>query len=176
MLDPLEIYAIAFAGTFVLLVCSRMVELVRQLVESSGIIFAKYVKYPYILHRRQWLGPWTRITVLRQFLYISVNIFLVCWQTDKTSAGQHAGALALINMVPLYLALHHSYGADQLNVYLSTFRSIHRATSLTTAIMSAIHVLIFIRHNLKVSWSTPINLYGLTVRNTARLWQMGQKS
>ena len=170
MLDPLEIYAIAFAGIFVLLVCSRLIELVRQLVESSRIIFAKYVRYPYILPRRQCLGPWTRIAAIRQLLYISINLFLVFYQTNMTSAGQNAGVLALVNMGPLYLALHLSYGADQLNVSLSTFRSIHRATSLTTALLSAIHALIFIRHNSNISWSTPMYLYGLIVGNPTRLW------
>ena len=101
----------------------------------------RYLIYPYVLRRHQFLGPWTWADVMVQLVYITGNAFCVGFRSSFAEAGLRSGSLSLINLIPLYLGPHLGFLADLLGLSLSTFRRVHRSAGLLSSCLVLFHAL-----------------------------------
>jgi ferric-chelate reductase len=101
---------------------------------------SKHLTYPYLLGHHYLYGPWTRFEFLAYSLYVTVNVFCLCFPSWSASeVGQRARTLSLVNLIFLFAGAHLSFVADILGVSLRTYRALHRAAGWMTAVLSAVH-------------------------------------
>lgn len=139
-MDVLQWYASVVGCIVFIVICAGFVDALR-ILGVIQVLFARHCLYPYILDRHRWIGPWTRAAFLRKSIFIAGNTVALLLASDtRKSLAHNAGVLALINMMPLFLSLHHSAGADLLHLTLSTYRALHRETALVTTCLVSVHV------------------------------------
>ena len=109
----------------------------------------RYLRYPYLLHRYQYLGPWTRMDIITQAVYIISNSFCVGFRSKLAEAGLRAGTLSLINLITLFLGPHLGFLADILGLSLGTFRHLHRSAGLLSSCLVLFHALAVINSGVK---------------------------
>ncbi|KAH6706214.1 hypothetical protein BKA61DRAFT_436840, partial [Leptodontidium sp. MPI-SDFR-AT-0119] len=97
---------------------------------------SKHLTYPYLLHRHQSLGPWSRAQVLVQLIYMTANVSCLSFENvfglrfgflNITKAGLRAGTMSLVNMIPLFAGPHLSFLAGYLGASLITVQRVHRS-------------------------------------------------
>ena len=165
-MDIPQIYATAAAGFFsILMVCNS-----RALVEQAWkYLISKYLTHPHLLHRHRLLGlwtigPWTPAEILSQALYLTVNLFCLCFRASSISiAGVRARNLALVNLIPVSAGPHLSFLADVLGVSLSTYKTMHRSAGLMSSALTLVHVLTAVANREPFSLTELPHLFGLIV-------------
>ena len=160
-----ELYATAAGGVFLAFIVLNFVPYLKQLEEPVRLFIAQHLTYPFLIRRHRFLGPWTRAVVLAQSVYTASNLFCICFRVKGLSeAGDRAGTLSLINMIPVFAGPHLSFLADVLGVSLTTYRLIHRSASLMTYSLVVFHVFAVVVHRPLFSLAVAQNRFGLIVR------------
>jgi predicted ferric reductase len=163
-MDTSLVYAIVIGGSFLFLLLINGLPLITRLVRYLSPLVSKHLIYRYILHRHRLLGPWSRADVLVQIIYIAGNICCFeFWDTTTSQAGLRAGALAVINLIPLLAIPHLSTLADLLGVTLSTFRQVHRSAGVMAVLLTIFHVLIMIASQPSFPLGLPQNKFAVIV-------------
>lgn len=121
-----QIHAIAAGDVFALLLIMKSISAVQHGFFALAILAAQHLTYPFLVRRRRLLGPWSPADVLLQVIYLTINTFCLIFRVSSVKeAGARAGALAMINMAPLFFGSHLGFLADILGISLSNFRRIH---------------------------------------------------
>ncbi|KFY32042.1 hypothetical protein V493_00580 [Pseudogymnoascus sp. VKM F-4281 (FW-2241)] len=149
IMDAIQIYAIAAGVTLCIFAFVNFLPLLIPLVTRVSIFVSKHFRYPYILHRHQYLGPWTRAGVVIQLAYLAINLFCVfvvlSWEgleaANFSDAGRRAGTLAQVNMIPLLAGPHFAFLADLLGLSLKTIHGVHRSVGWMTAALVFLHAM-----------------------------------
>lgn len=129
-MDALAIYAIVAGGIFAGLFLAQTLSTLAKWSTFFSILLTRHLTLPFIVHRHQLLGPWTRASVLLHVSYAAINTFLIIFRAvSLTSAGRHAEELALVNLIFPLSAIHLSNIADLLGISWGTCRKVHHATS-----------------------------------------------
>lgn len=150
-MDALQWYACAVGSLAFIAICAGFVDALR-ILNFIQALFARHCLYPYVLSRHRWIGPWTRAALMRKSIYIAGNTVALLLVSDvRKSLAHNAGVLALVNMVPLFLSLHHSAGADLLHLTLSTYRALHGEVALVTTCLIVLHVSVSLKHEAPLS-------------------------
>ncbi|KAH7363947.1 hypothetical protein BKA65DRAFT_571993 [Rhexocercosporidium sp. MPI-PUGE-AT-0058] len=140
-----QVYAITLGGIlFTLLLIGRLPMVPYSTFFTPPLVqqALRYLKYPYIVHRHRFLGPWTCADVFLQVVYIAGNSFCLGFRvSDISKAGGRAGTLSLINMIPLFLGPHLGFLADLLGISLSTFRLMHRSAGAMSCSLVLFHII-----------------------------------
>ena len=63
-MDAIQIYAIAAGGTFSVFALVHLLTHVIPLLTRVSLFLSKHLTYPYLIHRHQVLGPWSRAASL----------------------------------------------------------------------------------------------------------------
>lgn len=162
-MDPTLAYAIALGGVFVALILVNLLHLqhltflayLPTSARASVHRWWRYSVYPYLVHRRGLLPPFTLVDLLIQLIYIAGNSFSLAYGSTIENAGLRAGTLSLINLVPLYLGPHLGFAADLLGLSLRAFRYIHRSAGLMSSGLALFHSVVVIKSRTKYAfWST----------------------
>ena len=74
-----------------------------------------------------------------------------------------AGALALINMMPLFFGLHLNFLADLCGISLKTYRFTHAAVASMSFLLALYHVILGAIHQSKKIMSQSAYIYGIIV-------------
>lgn len=140
-MDITQANAIAAGGIFLTLsfvnYLSNVLQLIRLVLNT-----VMHHMYPCVLSRHGFLGPWTRASILFQLVYITLNVVRITIQVSTVrQAGLRAGTLSLINMVPLFVGLHHRFLADLFGISLDEYRFIHRSADLMSFFLALFQVL-----------------------------------
>lgn len=129
-MDALAIYAIVAGGIFTSLFLAWTLSTLAKWSTFFSILLTRHLTLPFIVHRHQLLGPWTRASVLLHILYAVINAFLIIFRAvSLTGAGRCAGELALVNLIFPLSAIHLSNVADLLGISWGTCRKVYYATS-----------------------------------------------
>ena len=130
----------AAGGCIALLLIIRIVIRVRWLFRPGDILLRKYFLYPLLLRRHRLLGPWTRAGVIYQIIYLTANIFCICFKVSTASdMAKRAANLSLINMVPAYFSLYLSFVCTLLGVQLPKYRIFHRSIGTISVLLGLLH-------------------------------------
>ncbi|KAH2362573.1 hypothetical protein KXV98_004922 [Aspergillus fumigatus] len=160
-MDALAIYAIVAGGIFAGLFLVRTLSTLSKWSTFFSIMLTRHLTLPFVVYRRQLVGPWTRASVLLHVSYAASNAFLVFFEADSlTGAGRRAGELALVNLIFPLSAIHLSNVADLLGISWRTSRKIHRATGWIAVALLAFHVVVAIQdHGTSFPLSEMQNLF-----------------
>jgi hypothetical protein len=78
-------YAIAMGGAIVILLTISYLPYIVQFIYYMSLQVSKYLVYPQILRRHQFLGPLTLADVLLHLIYIAMNIFCLRFRISSVS-------------------------------------------------------------------------------------------
>ena len=142
-MDVPQIYATAAGGFFLVFILVNFLS--RTVRERIALFTSKHLTYPYVIHRHQLLGPWTRSGILVQLIYIALNVFCLGFRVSTLSkAGLRARNLSLTNIIPLLTGPHLSFLADIIGFYLDTYRRVHRSVDVISFALLLFHVLVIV--------------------------------
>lgn len=145
-MDVLAIYAISAGGIFVGLYLTRTLSMLANWSNFFSVLLSRHLTLPFLVHRHQLLGPWTRASVFLHLLYAATNVFLVFFRMESwAGAGRRAGKLTLINLIFPLSTIHLSYLADLLGITWHTCRKIHRATGWMAVTLLSFHIIVVIQ-------------------------------
>lgn len=163
-MNPIEIYGCILGGFFVLLLSIRCFPVIETSFHYISLFISKHMTLRLALRRHRFAGPWSRADVLIQLMYLVINLFLIGFRvTSLKQAGQQAGLISMINMVPLFFGFHLSFVADLLGISLTTCRRIHRSTGAMTFVLGLVNMLIGFQSNHTNSLRVSKNLYRVIV-------------
>lgn len=131
-MDPILIYGIAAGGVFTtcLLYCASSY-ISRWIQDRTLFYIFKYLVYPIIIRRTRLSSPiprWHAILITVYWLGTAVcNLARV---DTIMQAGNRAGALAVLHLIPLLYINRATMAADLLGISLQTFMRLHTSFSL----------------------------------------------
>jgi hypothetical protein len=140
-MDITQEYAIVLAGTSLCFLFWNLFVSTRFMTYLS-VQISRRVSHIYVIDRHGLMGPWSAAGVLLQMVYLTMNLFCLCYRVDSLSnAGRRAGTLSLINLGPLLGGFHLDFLASLSGLSLKTIHRIHRSASFTAFSLAAFHVL-----------------------------------
>lgn len=142
-MDLTQIYAIIIASIALSAFLINLCLYLSRFKANVSLWISKVLIFRYVLDRHALIGPWSWAYVLLQTVYLTLNIFFLCFRVaDLPQVGLRAGTLSLINLGPLFASLHIDFLADLLRLSLETCQCVHRSASFATVALAALHVLI----------------------------------
>ena len=151
IMEIATIYAITASGIFGCLLVIQLATRLANVIQPLHILFLRHLFYPFFLNRYQLFGPWTRIQVVIQAIYLTAVCFCSGYQTSGwQEVGTRAGMLALINLLPAYFGPHLSFVGDIFGLSLSTYHLIHTTTAVVSTMLGFLHVVINVAHRTSV--------------------------
>lgn len=139
-MDVIEIYAITLGCILFLILFGRFL---AYFIPWSiiALFFSRHFAYPYVIQRRSFVGPWTRLGTFMNISYVSIIIFMLFFKSESSHTLSHrAGSLTLINLIFLVASFSLSRTADLLGITLKTTQRGHRAVGWVVLMLSIIHV------------------------------------
>ena len=159
------VYAIIVRGVFSFLILTNISRKLWRAIQNQKIRVLRhliYVSYGYqstFFSRTMDSHPFFVRTI-----YLDVNLFFTIFRAKSVfETGIRAGALTLINMVPLFLGLHLSFIADLCGMLLKTYRFIHAAGVSMLFLLALYHVVLGLIHQSKKLLSQSAYIYGIIV-------------
>ena len=164
-MEVTQVYASATAGLFGALIFIKARPHVESFLYILSIWGSRYLIYPKLIHRHQYLGPWSIADVLVYMFYLAINALCIGIKVpDFESAGLRAANLSLINMIPVLAGHHFGFLADLLGIPLSLYQRLHRAGGIMSFFLLLFHVLAVITTKTAFPLSVKENMWGLIVR------------
>ena len=159
-----QVYAIAAGGVFVLLLIMKSGSSIHHVFHALTILVAKHLTYPFLVRHHRLLRPWSRADVLLQVTYFTINIFCMTFRVVSVKdAETRAGTLAMINLTPLFSGFHLSFSGDNLRIFLTDFRRIHRIMKWMSLLLGVVHALVVIHGDPSFLRDMLKNLYAVIV-------------
>lgn len=161
-----QIYAFTAGGVLLTMVLARFaMGLIRFLRPTCTLFVLKHLVYPILIRHLRCSEPVSRYHFLLQFVYfVGTAVCNVVGVQNAAQASSCAAALSLINLVPLFLAGHQSFGAHLLGLSIETYRRMHRSIGFMVFLQGLIHVVVIVRSKGISVQDTP-QLFGLLVRH-----------
>lgn len=163
IMEVIEIYAITLGCILFLILLSRFL---ACFIPWSAIVlfFSRHFVYPYVIRRRSFVGPWTRLGTFMHLSYVSIITFMLFFKSDSAHTISHrAGSLTLINLVFLVASFSLSRTADLLGISLKTSHRVHRAVGWVVLILSVIHVSLALTTGTEAPIDASKRLFGTVV-------------
>jgi len=163
-MDSVPIYGIAAGGvvTVCLLYCTS--SYISHWIQDRTLFYVfKYLVYPIIIRRTRLSSPISRWHAILMTLYwLGTAVCNVARVDTVVQAGNRAGALAVLHLVPLLCTNRAAMAADLLGISLQTFMRLHTSFGLMALLQSLIHVVIFLTQNT-FNVRESLHFYGLLV-------------
>ena len=162
-----QVYALATVGIFGALIFVNVRPYVELSIHFLSIWGSRYLIYPRLINRHQYLGPWSIADVLVYLFYIAINALCIGFKApDIESVGLRAANLSLINMIPVLAGHHLGFLADILGIPLSVYQRLHRAGGVMSFLLLLCHVLAVISTKTAFPLSAKENMWGFIVRHS----------
>ncbi|KAM4061941.1 DDE superfamily endonuclease [Hirsutella rhossiliensis] len=146
-MDLPEIYAACMLLIFALLLVVSNWPAGKRVRRLSATVTNK-IAYSVMVKRHRMLGPWLFSSSLLNGTYVAVNVSCVFCKisfeastkgvqvlslASPSEAASRAGYLSVVNLMPLYLSLHHSFIAD-------IYKKAHRVSGMKFDINSWVDI------------------------------------
>lgn len=79
-------------------------------------------------------------------------------------AGLQAGAMSVINTIPLFAGPHLSFLPDSLGVSLTTVRQVHRSAGVMASALALFHVVVAVASKPSFALDLPQDIFAVVVR------------
>ena len=163
-MDITQIYALAMGGAAFCFVITRVLSQLGRYLEHLAPQVSKHFFFRYIIHRHALIGPWTVASVCIQLMYLTTNIFCVCFRaSDVAQAGNRAGTMSLINLAPLLCGHHFDFLADVSGLSLESWRVVHRSSGVIVFVLVALHVILAAASKAPLFWTISQHPFVITV-------------
>lgn len=159
MLSPTDIYILCFVSCFlVLFIFQNVIPYAISTFKTLVLLPAKAIGYCFLVNRYVLIGPFTVASAFFQLLYIGGNVVSLVYGVDSVAqAASRAGTLSLVNMAPLYFAMHLSYLADVFGLSLATYRQLHRSCGLIAVGHVIFHGAVALTHHSRLPLAAEIS-------------------
>ena len=165
IMDPVQIYGLAAGGIFVtcLLYCASSY-VYRWIQDRTLFLIFKYLIYPFLIKRSFLFSPLSRWHALLTVIYWSgTAVCNIVGVSTIAEAGNRAGSLAALHLIPLLFASRAGFAAELLGLSLQTYMRLHKSFGFMALLQSLIHIIIFLSsHALQTG--DHLQFYGLLVR------------
>ena len=164
VMNVIQVYAIAADDVFLLLLIVKSVSSVQQVLCALVILMIKHLIYSFIVRRHRLLKSWSRVDVLLQLVYFTINIFCMTFRVIFVKDVEvRAEILAMINMTSFFFEFHLSFLTDILEIFLFNHRRIHRMMKWMSFLLDFVHALAIIHDDSSFLRDMPKNLYVVIV-------------
>ncbi len=159
-----QIYATAAGDFFFVFIIVNLLPHTVRFRKKISLLTFKHLTYSYFLNRHRLLSPWSRIDVLIQLIYITINVFCLSFRVFMISkADLQAENLSLVNMISLFADTHLSFLTDLLDFSLNSYRRVHRSARLMMFALILFHVLVVVINRTTFSLKVSEHLFELIV-------------
>ena len=158
-----QIYATIVGVVFSVLIFFNTVRKLWRVLQRPKFFLLRHLIYPLVVDRNFFIGPWTRISLVLRLVYLSISVFFLTIFRAKSilETGVRAGALALINMIPLFFGLHLSFLADLCGISLKKYRCLHAAGAYMSFVLALYHVIVGMLNQSKTMLLHSTYVYGI---------------
>ena len=144
-MEPVSIYGIAAGGIFLLCFFYCVSHHISRWIQDRTLFYVfKYLIYPIVIQRTRLSKPFSRWHAIMIAIYWSGTVACnLVGINSFTQAGNRAGALAILNLVPLLSCNRPAFLADLLGISLHTYMRLHTSFGIMVFLQSLIHTIIF---------------------------------
>ena len=148
-MEPVQIYAITAGGLFVILLFYCASASISRWIQDRTLFYVfKYLIYPILVRRRRFFSPITRWQVLWTAVYWGLTaVCNVVGVNTVVQAGNRAGSLSVLHLIPLLFTGRLSFAASLLGLSWQSYVRLHSSVGVIAFLQGLIHTLIFITHN-----------------------------
>lgn len=168
-MDLSTLYALVAGSIFVLLWLVQVISKSIRFLSVTVQILRRHIVYPHLIRRYTITGPLTRSRFSLVMVVVGVNAFFCVFRASTTAEiGVRTGDMALVNLIPLYLGIHHSFVADLLGLRLQFYQFLHASAATVCIVQAAVHAIVEGRRSHKLSFVDDKQLYGWIVSYNLR--------
>jgi len=164
LINPVQIQGLAAGGIVLVLLLYKMSAYISRWIQDRTLFYIfKYLVYPILIQRRRFLGPLNRYSAFCIGVYwISTAACNIVGVRTLPQAGNRAGSLAVLHLVPLLFSGRLSFAADLLGFSLQTYFRLHNSIGIMAFTQTFIHITIFLANNAFLIHDSQ-HFYGLLV-------------
>jgi hypothetical protein len=143
-MDASLVYAVVVGGVFALFLLRHAHRLILALVCSRKVLafLCRHV-YPTLIRRNRVLPPITRLNFLLQAIYwAGTAVCNTIGISGLAEGSNRAGAIALVNLVPLLFSDRLSFAAGLLSLSHRTYLQIHKAVGIMAVLQFTAHIVL----------------------------------
>ena len=148
-MDPVTIYSVAAGGIGVLFVLYNASSYISCWIQDRTLFYIfKYLVYPVFIQRSPLFTSFSRWSVLITIIYwLGTAVCNIVGVRTIADAGNRAGVLAALHLIPLLFANRPSFAADLLGISLQTYLRLHSSFGIMALVQGLVHTFIFCSHN-----------------------------
>ena len=162
-MDFTELYALVAGSIFCLLWLVQVISKLLHLMSVTVQLLRRYVIYPHLIRRHTAIGPLTKSRFVLLVVVVGINAFFCAFKVSTTADLEvRIGSVALVNLIPLYLGIHHGFIADLLGLRIQFFRFLHTLAAMICLGQVVAHAIV-VRMNSGSSFAEENQLYGWIV-------------
>ena len=163
-MDPTLIYGLTAGGLFSVFFLYRVSSYISRWVQDRTLFYIfKYLIYPIFIQRSRLIRPYSRWHALLLTIYwLGTAACNIVGVSTVTQAGNRAGAISALHLIPLFFSNRLGFAADLLGISLQTYLRLHSSLGLMALLQGFIHVIIFFTHNV-IHLRNPLQFYGFLV-------------
>jgi len=149
-MDPVSIYGLAAGGICIISFLYYASSHISRWIQDRTLFYVfKYLIYPVFIKRTRLSTPFSRWHALLMALYWSgtaaCNIVGV---STMVQAGNRAGALAALHLIPLLFTNRPSFAADLFGISIQTYLRLHSSVGIMALLQALVHTVIFCSRNV----------------------------
>ena len=173
-MEPVQIYALAAGGMFVLAFFYRVSSFISHWVQDRTLFFVfKYLLYPMLIRRSRFFSPLSRWRAILLLLYsLGTAICNTVGAKSILQVGKRAGTLAILHFIPLLFSDRMGFAADLLGISLRTYVRLHASVGIMALIQSLIHIVIVVSHH-SINLKDSFHFHGFLVRKSSPWYDLG---
>ncbi len=164
-MDIIHWYAISLAAIVSSLIIGNICVFFVSIIRAYGLFYLqKYIFYLVLFKRRNGSGSITRFQALSIITYMAANGILMSIGIRSMSDLQHrAGALATVNIMPLFLGGRMSILLDYVGMSLHSYHMMHHWVGRTFVEQCFLHAVLAIYSSTKWEYNKS-QISGIIVR------------
>lgn len=126
-MDPVETYGVVAGGMFAILFLHHLYKLTSPWIQHRTLFYVfKYLIYPTICRRGRIHGAITRWRAFLTLLYwLGTATCNIVGVKAVSEAGNRAGILSILYLIPLLFSSRLSFAADILGLSLITYNKLY---------------------------------------------------
>jgi hypothetical protein len=164
-MDLIQWYAISLAAMVSSFIIGNICVFFVCLIRAYGLFYLqKYIFYPVLFKRRNGSGSITRFQAMFIITYVAANGILMSIDIHSISDLQHrAGALATVNIMPLFLGGRMNIFLDYVGMSLHSYHMMHHWVGRTVVVQGFLHAVLAIYSTTKWEYNKS-QISGIVVR------------
>ena len=147
-MHTIDVFSVIFLGLTALAGISCMLFQVRQtLREVIQLYTLRYLRAPTVIRRRWFITRVSPGSVVFYFVSLGcASVGNAVGVSDYRTAGQRAGILGLVFLIPLYLSTNMGFASSIFGISLERTRTVHRCLGYLSTVECILHLFLVGRH------------------------------